>query len=701
MNTSKASIGNRHHIAVIGDHYFHVTQYNVNKLRNSPEYLAAKPGRDFSWKNDTLPDEPWRAGGSPFSARKSLRAIRDDLEELTTPELSDAARAAIRQLVEEEEQGIFSSETSMTATTPPAEESTEVSAEDNGLTPEIWLAWFAENTVPWLPLTELQVDALPTDDTFNSAIISMMEAQLVECGYIEAEQPPEVQMAAHDAIDKEIAYWRNHIGFDAAEEADDKAEAMVLPSWGSMPGALGIICRYMATSGPTSLAPAVMAAALQTLSTLAYGAKPAKVKTLSLITLTVALSGAGKDYPMKTMQRILKALGVPVAAEPRSDKAIWETGIANDGLMNYVVDECQNLFSQMHNDAGSAYVKAIEPLIMQLATSDEAMVPSNILNQSIARFGEQMSKIEKMMDKIGDRKGIWAVKTHEEVEAELDRLQAQFAHLERRAERLENYGLENIQFNFLGSTTPEAFRFINRATVERGFIGRCILFHGGDVRFPALRDVPEFNQAQWDELIKVCRQVREFGQGGAAVTMDEEAVGISNAIWDKYQGDPEMLNHPVMGAVHSRVRERVLTLANIIATGNGGRINAAVMNLALFIVEDNLKHLNRILARPQVDDRIAAEMAFRKFVLSKAAMKYNQPRTFAFYHGRLKHAPKLMKVNDQYQTRDKNGAVKSLLERTITKLTGEGLLKAQIVKGQKDQWQITIRGIRELKKLTD
>lgn len=356
----------------------------------------------------------------------------------------------------------------------------------------------------------------------------------------------------------------------------------------NLPGLAGRIVDHIEQTAWAFQRPAAEATALQALSCAAWGATGFAGVPLSLITMVVALTASGKDHPQKLFDKMMTGIGRTIYPEVRSDKDFMYGLVAGDGKMCLRIDEAHAFFGAIEDPRASSYQKSMAALLLKAGTSTELHLARNHVEDIVATMLASNHRYEKQIDKVREGKGVWGEKSAAECDAEVHKLTAMIERNELMAIDIRS-GIKGIHFNLMASSTPVKFnKFITAESVESGFMGRSVLFDCGDSAPPQRREMPPQMLQELYDITEELREIAGQGLAGVEVRAQESALEVFDEVFDKYIADDEKYNDPAIGGLHRRMRERVYSLASILAAGNGWIINEEIARVAVRICESHL-----------------------------------------------------------------------------------------------------------------
>lgn len=383
------------------------------------------------------------------------------------------------------------------------------------------------------------------------------------------------------------------------------------------PGLAGRIVDYIRAGAHRELkGGAYSAMAIQCMAMAGAGIPGWMGTKTSLITLTLAVSGGGKERAQDVVKELLCEAGRPVYGDIRSDKDILRTAVYDHGRCFYIVDEAHK-FLNVDSKGGNQHTATIPAVIMELATTGRLKLSRLHAEEFGERIRNSVSRLQKEKAAI-DEAISHCNPEHEKAKIsqltiELSKKDARIANEELALSRLEK-GIPNPCLNLAGSSTPQKLAsIIDADRIESGFLGRALIFDCGEKRSKrnanlwgvSPRSVNQLDRSELQREIGLiiqmandtdASQVEAEFNGAEPVTVEPtpEANHLIKAISSHYEQD-RYLNHPQLGALYARICERIASVASIMAFGNvvGNKavIEAEYIRYALMLVLSSINHL--------------------------------------------------------------------------------------------------------------
>lgn len=383
------------------------------------------------------------------------------------------------------------------------------------------------------------------------------------------------------------------------------------------PGLAGKIVDYIRAGAHRELrGGAYSAMAIQCMAMAGAGIPGWMGTKTSLITLTLAVSGGGKERAQDVIKEILCEAGRPVYGDIRSDKDILRTAVYDHGRCFYIVDEAHK-FLNVESKGGNQHTATIPAVIMELATTGRLKLSrlhaeefgERIMN-SISRKQKEKAAKETALAECNPQHDAQKVK---QIEIEIEKVNQAIANEEFTLSQLAK-GIPNPCLNLAGSSTPQKLAaIIDTDRIESGFLGRALIFDCGEKRSKRNADlwgvnprqVGQLDRQQIDREIGLIIQMSEDATASAVdnefngkevitVEPSEDAEQLIRAISSHYEQD-RYLNHPQLGALYARICERIASVSSIMAFGNVRGSKAVIevdyVRYSLMLVLASINHL--------------------------------------------------------------------------------------------------------------
>lgn len=356
------------------------------------------------------------------------------------------------------------------------------------------------------------------------------------------------------------------------------------------PGLAGKIVDYIRAGAHRELrGGAYSAMAIQCMAMAGAGIPGWMGAKTSLITLTLAISGAGKERAQDVIKDILCEAGRPVYGDIRSDKDILRTAVYDHGRCFYIVDEAHKFLNAGGKNANQ-HTTTIPDVIMELVTTGRLKLSrlhaeefgERIMN-SISRKQKEKAAKETALAECNPQHDAQKIK---QIEIEIEKVNQAIANEEFALSQLAK-GIPNPCLNLAGSSTPQKLAaIIDTDRIESGFLGRALIFDCGEKRSkrnPNLwgvnpRQVGQLDRQLIDREIGLIIQMSEDAaasdvdaefNGNKVITVEPtpDAERLILDINSHYEQE-KYLNHNQLGALYARVCERVTSVSSIMAFGN-------------------------------------------------------------------------------------------------------------------------------------
>lgn len=385
------------------------------------------------------------------------------------------------------------------------------------------------------------------------------------------------------------------------------------------PGLAGRIVEYIREGANRQLSGgAYSAMALQCMAMAGAGLPGLGGTKLSLITLTLGMSAAGKEWPQRVVKNLLDAHGKTVYGDIRSDKDVIRSAIYDNGHCFYVVDEAQKILSSNSGSQQNKHMSNVISTLMELSTTSCYKLSQLHRDEFLTHIETARARVEKMIE--AKREAIAHMnQDHEEgrikkAQLEIEQLERKLADHDRRAITARD-GVRNPSLHLLAYSTPQKLAaIVDEDSIESGFLGRALINDCGIERAPQrltiedLKKAPSGGQDMQFEMLKaqiglICQLAddeskhsvdNEFNGSRFRYDITPGAERDMCAILQHYD-QHHYRNHPRVGAIYARLVERVMSLSSIMALGNygcdGARIESSYVRYALMLVLQSLEHL--------------------------------------------------------------------------------------------------------------
>ncbi|MGL4754408.1 MAG: primase-helicase zinc-binding domain-containing protein [Aeromonadaceae bacterium] len=385
------------------------------------------------------------------------------------------------------------------------------------------------------------------------------------------------------------------------------------------PGLAGRIVEYIREGANRQLSGgAYSAMALQCMAMAGAGLPGLGGTKLSLITLTLGMSAAGKEWPQRVVKNLLDAHGKTVYGDIRSDKDVIRSAIYDNGHCFYVVDEAQKILSSNTGSQQNKHMSNVISTLMELSTTSCYKLSQLHRDEFLTHIETARARVEKVIE--AKREAMAHMnQDHEEgrikkAQLEIEQLERKLADHDRRAITARD-GVRNPSLHLLAYSTPQKLAaIVDEDSIESGFLGRALINDCGIERAPQrltiedLKKAPTGGQDMQFEMLKaqiglICQLAddeskqsvdNEFNGSRFRYDITPDAERDMCAILQHYD-QHHYRNHPRVGAIYARLVERVMSLSSIMALGNygcdGARIESSYVRYALMLVLQSLEHL--------------------------------------------------------------------------------------------------------------
>ena len=385
------------------------------------------------------------------------------------------------------------------------------------------------------------------------------------------------------------------------------------------PGLAGRIVEYIREGANRQLSGgAYSAMALQCMAMAAAGLPGLGGTKLSLITLTLGMSAAGKEWPQRVVKNLLDAHGKTIYGDIRSDKDVIRSAIYDNGHCFYVVDEAQKILSSNSGSQQNKHMSNVISTLMELSTTSCYKLSQLHRDEFLTHIETARARVEKVIE--AKREAIAHMnQDHEEgrikkAQLEIENLERKLADHDKRAITARD-GVRNPSLHLLAYSTPQKLAaIVDEDSIESGFLGRALINDCGIERAPQrltiadLKKAPAGGQDMQFEMLKaqiglICQLAddeskhsvdSEFNGSPFRYDITPDAERDMCAILQHYD-QHHYRNHPRVGAIYARLVERVMSLSSIMALGNygcdGARIESSYVRYALMLVLQSLEHL--------------------------------------------------------------------------------------------------------------
>lgn len=375
-----------------------------------------------------------------------------------------------------------------------------------------------------------------------------------------------------------------HMNEDATEEpSTGEAVDLISP-----PGIVGDLCHLMKLSARRERPELYPAAALQLLALLSEGRQSQYTKRLNLITLAIAVTGAGKE----SVQEVVKELALNlkasrrIYADPGSFKEMIENLIDADGRKLYIIDEIHSLFNSMKSNKAATYETKMEAEFLKMTTTNLYTFRGREKRTVIESLGQKLKAIEKALENMSTE--------GDEISEKALRFMQTKAKIERHIEYIDN-GWPNPFLSVMGHSVPERLDQIasDPENIASGFIGRSIVIRCPE-RAEALKlDLPEYEISILKaELVERLARIQYNKTQITATDEADRFIRERVAYWDA----EEQRNNDHLGAIYRRAPEHLPKLASLLAV-ESGIITIEHARYAAAMVEQSISDIRYLLVQ--------------------------------------------------------------------------------------------------------
>lgn len=378
------------------------------------------------------------------------------------------------------------------------------------------------------------------------------------------------------------------------------------------PGLAGEIVGYIKDGASRLLTGGAYAmAAIQCMGMAGAGLQGYKGVKLSLVTLTLGMSAAGKERPQKVIKELLDANGRNVYGDIRSDKDVIRSAIYDNGNCFYVVDEAQKILCS--GSSQNKHMTNVVSTLMELSTTSCYKLSQLHRDEFVTQLENSKQRFEKMMtakeDDLKECNPDLDEGKMKAIELDIERFRKKVEAFEQRI-HVANTGVINPALHLQAYSTPQKLAsIVDEDSIESGFLGRALIGDCGVERSEILTDFDEeeehreidpkleYLKAQIGLICQLSDDVThlEFNGGEFKYVPTPDALQDFKSIawhYDQYH----YRNHGRAGAIYARLLERVLSISSIMALGNIDKRGHAIIErdyvrYALLLTLGSIKHL--------------------------------------------------------------------------------------------------------------
>ena len=364
-------------------------------------------------------------------------------------------------------------------------------------------------------------------------------------------------------------------------------------------GLAGVICQEMSEMTYRRLNLSYPLAAMHMLNTMKGKRLGLDGRKTNLITLVIALTGAGKDTSSQAVDQVTEAYGAcrrgvkDFVEAPRSDKDAVVTLLEDLGHSSFEVDEAQGLFNGMNSSKAPTYLQRLGDELLKMATDTKyklAPLHTRELRPMIEKeiekleFGIEKEKgkaqeLKESTQRYADAKakhgdddtgsyfaGIDPMMGTANTglnEGKIDAMKRKLEVANQKLGMIEN-GIKHPTVNLMMFSTPINMDSIgDTKNIESGLMARALVWREHEGRDRAVRKI---NYAGLSTSL-IERLGRIYGHGDD-ITISTEADSLLDDIFDYYEQN-KFRNHPTKGGLYVRLVERIKTIASILASESG------------------------------------------------------------------------------------------------------------------------------------
>lgn len=393
------------------------------------------------------------------------------------------------------------------------------------------------------------------------------------------------------------------------------------------PSIAGDIVDYMKYGAHRELEGGAYAAmALQTVAMAAAGISGLNNAKTSLITITLGVSAAGKERPQQVAKEILAASDIRVYGDIRSDKDLIRAAVYDNGKCFYIKDEAHSLLASTGKQ--ESYAANIKSTLMELSTSSSYSLPKLHVDEFKSLVSTSNARLEKTKKAKEDIRIGYNVEREQDkikkIDFEIASIDADLLENEKLIKRLQT-GIKNPCLNLAASSTPKKMAsIIDEDSIESGFLGRGLIFDCGVERAPRNFDLigksEEIDRESKKRLTILQARVGAIAQMASdnsqarvdaefngtyykmVATKDAEVMIMNIARhYDQYH----YRNHSRLGALYSRLSERVTSVSSILAMDNLVNGNLVVeVEYVLYALKLTLESINHLAGNLRINEAV-------------------------------------------------------------------------------------------------
>lgn len=323
-------------------------------------------------------------------------------------------------------------------------------------------------------------------------------------------------------------------------------------------GLLGEICQELDNMAYRPLPISYPLAAMHIINAACGGRQGIDGIKINIITLCIALTGAGKDLGGKAIGQVSKSISriKPFLGKPRSDRDLILNLLDGDAHCSYDIDEAHSLFDSIDSKNAQTYQSAMGAEILTMATKGLYGLSGNYKRELLPRYEKESERLNKKVESLDQ--------TNLENNRLLEKLNELLDNNDKLIEWIKD-GIPNPTVNMCMYSTPEKMDSIGcGGNIESGLMGRSLIWrdHGG-------RNQAVFKPKQSHLSKELLNKIN--GLNMHAIKPLEITKDASNMLFDMFNhyGQDKYINHITKGGLYARVIERVKTIASIMAMETG------------------------------------------------------------------------------------------------------------------------------------
>ena len=365
---------------------------------------------------------------------------------------------------------------------------------------------------------------------------------------------------------------------DSATHADNEARAVDLLD---PPGIAGDICQLIRLRARRERPELYPAAAFQLLALLSEGRRSQYTDHLNLITLGIAITGAGKEIVQDTVKRLANRLDISwrVYSDPGSFKEMILNLIGADGRTLYIVDEVHSLLNSIKSKTAASYETKIEAEILKMTTTALYTFRGTEKRSVVQQLVNDVRLLNKKLEEAPDDEN--AIKLKRVIE-----------RLERHINYLNN-GWPDPFVSIMGHSVPERLDQIasDPENIASGLIGRSLVTRCPETAEPLKLDLNDYDANILEaELLERLGRVQRTK---IAISATAEADSFLRSRIAFYEAE-EQRNNEHLGAIYRRASEHLVKVASLAAV-EAGEINLDHARYAAAMVEQSIADIRYLL----------------------------------------------------------------------------------------------------------